>query len=132
MVTCEDISKISICGDVLKNSAHQKQELQEFYAAAAIRVHLKWSLSTSTNNVSIKLLKCHFLFNFVLDKSFLSLVYVLNKYLVNHLLDLFLGWIVSHALENCAQLLRVNCTISILIKYYKCVPKIFFFLNFFS
>ena len=41
--------------------------------------------------------------------------------LIHHILDLLLGGVVAHGLEDGAQLLGVNRSVAILVKYHKCV-----------
>ena len=40
-LTCEYIPEISISWNIFKNSAHEQQELQEFYTPTSIRVNLQ-------------------------------------------------------------------------------------------
>ena len=49
-------------------------------------------------------------------------IYQCNAHLINHVLYLLLGWVVAHTLENSAEFLGVDCSISILVKYHKCIP----------
>ena len=44
-------------------------------------------------------------------------------YLINHILYLLLGRVVAHAFENSAEFLGVDGSVSVLVKYHKCIPE---------
>ena len=55
---------------------------------------------------------------FIID----SIINAMPIYLINHILYLLLGRVVAHALENGAEFLGVDGSVSVLVKYHKCIP----------